>query len=240
MKACQSHIQIFITVPGDCTWRSGQMKSTWRSPGHQVAGGSREVVGGGPCSFQKTLPPTPGPSKPQPKPTPTGWDGDVRLQEGASLPWTSSLQINFLFSMRPLWSSLCRHSLASALPRKSPFPLVLAKLMLIESSSWKLGAKQGLSAGSQRQIWHFLDVKFQWFQLLKLQAIMRLRGCRRRVTYLLGIGCNGGRLTRICFNQGGLVGLGAEKGMVVPSTVCHAWGPIFLPGCRRNSATSCR
>lgn len=50
----------------------GQMRSTWHSPGHQVAGGSWEVVGGGPCSFQKPLPPTPGPGKPQPKPTPTG------------------------------------------------------------------------------------------------------------------------------------------------------------------------
>ena len=160
-----------------------------------------------------------------------------RETAGGSL---ATLDQFFANKLTPLWSSLCWHSLASALPRKSPFPLVLAKLMLIELSSWKLGAKQGLSAGSQRQIWHFLDVKFQRLQLLKLQASMRLRGCRRSMTYLLSIGCNGGQLIWIGFNPGGLIGLGAGRGMVVPSTVCRAWGPIFLPGCGRNRATSCR
>ena len=70
MKACQSHIQIFITVPGDCTGRSGQMRSTWCNPGHQVAGWSWDVVGGGSCSFQKPYLPPQGPASPSPSPLP--------------------------------------------------------------------------------------------------------------------------------------------------------------------------
>lgn len=52
---------------------------------------------------------------------------------GRLATWDQFFANKLLFLMTPLWSSLCWHSLASALPRKSPFPFILAKLMLIEN-----------------------------------------------------------------------------------------------------------